>query len=134
MGNAEGRAPRRAEPRGNPGSFDELHRLCKEVFPPQMEGVKLIVTKTLSSHFQVTHTVHMSTLGPSGYRFNATFVGDRQLGPTEVTPRVALGWWVASGGAQRLSPKRHQSGASWSPRGHQRHQDHGVIVIICGPR
>ncbi|XP_039578143.1 mitochondrial import receptor subunit TOM40B isoform X5 [Passer montanus] len=80
MGNAEGRAPRRAEPRGNPGSFDELHRLCKEVFPPQMEGVKLIVTKTLSSHFQVTHTVHMSTLGPSGYRFNATFLGDRQLG------------------------------------------------------
>ncbi|XP_053822876.1 mitochondrial import receptor subunit TOM40B isoform X6 [Vidua chalybeata] len=88
MGNAEGRAPRRAEPRGNPGSFDELHRLCKEVFPPQMEGVKLIVTKTLSSHFQVTHTVHMSTLGPSGYRFNATFVGDRQLGPTEVFPTL----------------------------------------------
>ncbi|RMB88251.1 hypothetical protein DUI87_35363 [Hirundo rustica rustica] len=75
MGNAGGRAPRRAQPRGNPGSFDELHRLCKEVFPPQMEGVKLIITKTLSSHFQVTHTVHMSTLGPSGYRFNATFVG-----------------------------------------------------------
>ncbi|RMB93958.1 hypothetical protein DUI87_29694 [Hirundo rustica rustica] len=88
MGNAGGRAPRRAQPRGNPGSFDELHRLCKEVFPPQMEGVKLIITKTLSSHFQVTHTVHMSTLGPSGYRFNATFVGDRQLGPAEVTPRV----------------------------------------------
>ncbi|XP_050186379.1 mitochondrial import receptor subunit TOM40B isoform X2 [Myiozetetes cayanensis] len=88
MGNAAGRAPRRGEPRGNPGSFDELHRLCKEVFPPQMEGVKLIVTKTLSSHFQVTHTVHMSTLGPSGYRFNATFVGDRQLSPTEVFPTL----------------------------------------------
>ncbi|XP_050186380.1 mitochondrial import receptor subunit TOM40B isoform X3 [Myiozetetes cayanensis] len=53
-----------------------------------MEGVKLIVTKTLSSHFQVTHTVHMSTLGPSGYRFNATFVGDRQLSPTEVFPTL----------------------------------------------
>ncbi|XP_030821058.1 mitochondrial import receptor subunit TOM40B isoform X2 [Camarhynchus parvulus] len=96
MGNAEGRAPRRAQPRGNPGSFDELHRLCKEVFPPQMEGVKLIVTKTLSSHFQVTHTVHMSTLGPSGYRFNATFVGDRQLGPTEVFPTL-LGDMDSSG-------------------------------------
>ncbi|XP_039578144.1 mitochondrial import receptor subunit TOM40B isoform X6 [Passer montanus] len=95
MGNAEGRAPRRAEPRGNPGSFDELHRLCKEVFPPQMEGVKLIVTKTLSSHFQVTHTVHMSTLGPSGYRFNATFLGDRQLG-AEVFPTL-LGDMDSSG-------------------------------------
>ncbi|XP_056366193.1 mitochondrial import receptor subunit TOM40B isoform X4 [Oenanthe melanoleuca] len=88
MGSAGSRAPRRAQPRGNPGSFDELHRLCKEVFPPQMEGVKLIVTKTLSSHFQVTHTVHMSTLGPSGYRFNATYVGDRQLGPAEVFPTL----------------------------------------------
>ncbi|XP_036260762.1 mitochondrial import receptor subunit TOM40B isoform X2 [Molothrus ater] len=61
-----------------------------------MEGVKLIVTKTLSSHFQVTHTVHMSTLGPSGYRFNATFVGDRQLGPTEVFPML-LGDMDSSG-------------------------------------
>ncbi|XP_075301115.1 mitochondrial import receptor subunit TOM40B isoform X3 [Opisthocomus hoazin] len=92
MGNALGRAapraPRRGEPLGSPGSFDELHRQCKEVFPQQMEGVKLIVTKTLSSHFQVTHTVHMSTLGPSSYHFNATFVGDRQLGPTEAFPTL----------------------------------------------
>ncbi|XP_014118604.1 PREDICTED: mitochondrial import receptor subunit TOM40B-like, partial [Pseudopodoces humilis] len=69
-----------------------------------MEGVKLIVTKTLSSHFQVTHTVHMSTLGPSGYRFNATFVGDRQLGPTEVTPRVAAGW-PRGGHGSAVTPK-----------------------------
>ncbi|XP_061872112.1 mitochondrial import receptor subunit TOM40B isoform X1 [Colius striatus] len=92
MGNALGpaapRAPRRGQPLGSPGSFDELHRQCKEVFPQQMEGVKLIVTKTLSSHFQVTHTVHMSTLGPSSYHFNATFVGDRQLSPTEVFPTL----------------------------------------------
>ncbi|OXB72339.1 UNVERIFIED_CONTAM: hypothetical protein H355_015638 [Colinus virginianus] len=53
-----------------------------------MEGVKLIVNKALSSHFQVTHTVHMSALGPSNYHFNATFVGDRQLGPTEVFPTL----------------------------------------------
>ncbi|XP_062453629.1 mitochondrial import receptor subunit TOM40B isoform X5 [Rhea pennata] len=92
MGNALGpaarRAPRRAEPLGNPGSFDELHRQCKEVFPQQMEGVKLIVNKALSSHFQVTHTVHMSTLGPSSYRFNTTYVGDRQLSPTEAFPTL----------------------------------------------
>ncbi|OWK50921.1 Mitochondrial import receptor subunit TOM40B [Lonchura striata] len=83
-----------------------------------MEGVKLIVTKTLSSHFQVgqgtlgdtrgvapapspcpvtpvspqvTHTVHLSALGPSGYRFNATFLGDRQLGPAEQVFPTLLG-------------------------------------------
>ncbi|XP_068271389.1 mitochondrial import receptor subunit TOM40B isoform X2 [Nyctibius grandis] len=92
MGNAlrpaAPRAPRRGDPLGSPGSFDELHRQCKEVFPQQMEGVKLIVNKTLSSHFQVTHTVHMSTLGPSSYHFNATFVGDRQLSPTEAFPTL----------------------------------------------
>ncbi|KAM6229309.1 mitochondrial import receptor subunit TOM40B isoform 1-T1 [Spheniscus humboldti] len=88
LGPAAPRAPRRGEPLGSPGSFDELHRQCKEIFPQQMEGVKLIVTKTLSSHFQVTHTVHMSTLGPSSYHFNATFVGDRQLGPTEAFPML----------------------------------------------
>ncbi|KAM6039375.1 mitochondrial import receptor subunit TOM40B isoform 3-T3 [Chlamydotis macqueenii] len=88
LGPAAPRALRRREPLGSPGSFDELHRQCKEVFPQQMEGVKLIVTKTLSSHFQVTHTVHMSTLGPSGYHFNATFVGDRQLSPTEAFPML----------------------------------------------
>ncbi|KAM9214721.1 mitochondrial import receptor subunit TOM40B isoform 1-T1 [Leptosomus discolor] len=88
LGPAAPRAPRRGEPLGSPGSFDELHRQCKEVFPQQMEGVKLIVTKTLSSHFQVTHTVHMSTLGPSSYHFNATFVGDRQLSPTEAFPTL----------------------------------------------
>ncbi|XP_067169669.1 mitochondrial import receptor subunit TOM40B isoform X2 [Apteryx mantelli] len=88
LGPAARRAPRRGEPLGNPGSFDELHRQCKEVFPQQMEGVKLIVNKALSSHFQVTHTVHMSTLGPSNYHFNATYVGDRQLSPTEAFPTL----------------------------------------------
>lgn len=62
MGNTLGLAPmgtlprwshRREEPLPNPGSFDELHRLCKDVFPAQMEGVKLVVNKVLSSHFQV---------------------------------------------------------------------------------
>ncbi|NXE03328.1 TM40L protein, partial [Chaetorhynchus papuensis] len=110
-------------------------RVPPEVFPPQMEGVKLIVTKTLSSHFQVTHTVHMSTLGPSGYRFNATFVGDRQLGPTEVTPRVAPGrhrggGWVASGWSLMLSPKPFRS-LTVTPRPPRPPRGHGVSVVIC---
>ncbi|XP_039369397.1 mitochondrial import receptor subunit TOM40B isoform X3 [Mauremys reevesii] len=79
---------RREEPLTNPGSFDELHRKCKEVFPQQMEGVKLIINKALSSHFQVTHTIHMSTVGQSSYHFNTTYVGDRQLSPTETFPML----------------------------------------------
>uniref|UniRef100_A0AAR2M030 Translocase of outer mitochondrial membrane 40 homolog, like n=1 Tax=Pygocentrus nattereri TaxID=42514 RepID=A0AAR2M030_PYGNA len=38
----------------NPGTFEECHRKCKEVFPLQMEGVRLVVNKGLSNHFQVS--------------------------------------------------------------------------------
>ncbi|DAA31961.1 TPA: mitochondrial import receptor subunit TOM40B [Bos taurus] len=88
MGALPRRSPRREEPLPNPGSFDELHRLCKDVFPAQMEGVKLVVNKVLSSHFQVAHTVHMSALGLPGYHLHAAYAGDWQLSPTEVFPTV----------------------------------------------
>ena len=55
-----------------------------EVFPLQMEGVRLVVNKGLSNHFQVSHTVTLSTLGESGYRFGSTYVGSKQTGPAEV--------------------------------------------------
>ncbi|XP_061520809.1 mitochondrial import receptor subunit TOM40B isoform X2 [Phycodurus eques] len=70
----------------NPGTFDECHRKCKEVFPMQMEGVRLVVNKGLSNHFQVNHTVSLSTLGDSSYRFGATYVGLKQKGPAEFFP------------------------------------------------
>lgn len=56
-----------------------------EVFPLQMEGVRLVVNKGLSNHFQVSHTVTLSTLGESGYRFGSTYVGSKQTGPAEVS-------------------------------------------------
>ncbi|XP_068431639.1 mitochondrial import receptor subunit TOM40B [Clinocottus analis] len=70
----------------NPGAFDECHRKCKEVFPMQMEGVRLFVNKGLSNHFQVNHTVLLSTMGDSTYRFGATYVGTKQMGPAEFFP------------------------------------------------
>ncbi|KAJ8289812.1 hypothetical protein GJAV_G00005600 [Gymnothorax javanicus] len=73
-------------PLPNPGSFEECHRKCKEVFPLQMEGVKLVVNKGLSNHFQVNHTIALSTVGDSSYRFGATYVGSKQTGPTESFP------------------------------------------------
>ncbi|XP_064557497.1 mitochondrial import receptor subunit TOM40 homolog [Zonotrichia leucophrys gambelii] len=80
------RAPEGAEPLPNPGAFEECHRRCKELFPVQMEGVKLTVNKGLSNHFQVNHTVALSTLGESNYHFGATYVGTKHLSPTEAFP------------------------------------------------
>ena len=42
-----------AAPSTNPGSYEELHRKCRDVFPMCFEGAKVMVQKALSSHFQV---------------------------------------------------------------------------------
>lgn len=39
----------------NPGSFDELHRKCRDVFPAFFEGAKAMLQKPLSSHFSVLY-------------------------------------------------------------------------------
>lgn len=61
-----------------------------DVFPTCFDGAKLMINKGLSSHFQVSHTINMSSIMPSGYRFGATYVGTKQLSPTEAFP-VLLG-------------------------------------------
>ncbi|CAG2180040.1 unnamed protein product, partial [Oppiella nova] len=72
----------------NPGSMEELHKKCKEVFPMPFDGVRVVITKGLSNHFQLTHTLNMSNgvSVPSGYRFGATYIGTKQTSPTEAYP------------------------------------------------
>ncbi|KAK2191626.1 hypothetical protein NP493_50g05094 [Ridgeia piscesae] len=71
-----------------PGTFEDLHKKCKDVFPTPFEGAKLLINKGLSNHFQISHTMTMSTLQPSGYRFGCTYVGTKQFSPTEAFPIV----------------------------------------------
>ncbi|XP_068603214.1 LOW QUALITY PROTEIN: mitochondrial import receptor subunit TOM40B [Brachionichthys hirsutus] len=81
-----GRQQEAENPLPNPGAFDECHRKCKEIMPLQMEGVRLVVNKGLSNHFQVNHTLLLSTMGDSSYRFGTTYVGSKQMGPAEFFP------------------------------------------------
>ncbi|CAE1267535.1 TOM40 [Acanthosepion pharaonis] len=83
-------------PSNNPGTFEDLHKKCKDVFPQIFEGGKLIISKGLSSHFQVSHTVSMSTFQPTGYRFGGTYVGTKMYGPQEAYP-VLIGDTDVSG-------------------------------------
>ncbi|KAM4604529.1 mitochondrial import receptor subunit TOM40B isoform 2-T2 [Discoglossus pictus] len=53
-----------------------------------MEGVKVIINKNLSSHFQVSHNIHMSTVGLSSYHFNAKYIGDQQPSGPEAFPTL----------------------------------------------
>lgn len=73
----------------NPGSYEDLNRKCKEVFPIPFEGARLLINKGLSSVFQVSHSITMSSLQPSGYKFGATYVGQKQYSPTESYPVLA---------------------------------------------
>lgn len=58
-----------------------------DVFPTPFDGARIIVNKALSNHFQISHTINMSgSVMPPGYRFGATFIGSRQISPTEAYP------------------------------------------------
>ncbi|XP_040513016.1 mitochondrial import receptor subunit TOM40 homolog isoform X1 [Gallus gallus] len=105
----------------NPGTFEECHRRCKELFPVQMEGVKLTVNKGLSNHFQVNHTVALSTVGDSAYHFGATYVGGQQIGPNEAFP-VLVGSMDGSGSlsAQLLHLLTPACAPSWPARSQNR--------------
>jgi len=74
--------------RNNPGTWEELHKRCKDVFPQPFEGAKLVFNKGLSQAFQVTHSLAMSSIQPSGYRLGATYVGENMISPSE--PAVVL--------------------------------------------
>jgi len=37
-----------------PGTYEELHRKCRDLFPICFDGAKLMVMKLLSSHLQVS--------------------------------------------------------------------------------
>lgn len=74
----------------NPGTIEDLHKKCKDIFPINFEGAKLVVNKGLSNHFHISHTINMSSVIQSGYRFGATYVGTKQISSTEAYP-VLLG-------------------------------------------
>ncbi|EZA58298.1 hypothetical protein DMN91_005998 [Ooceraea biroi] len=74
----------------NPGTIEDLHKKCKDIFPINFEGAKLVVNKGLSNHFHISHTINMSSVVQSGYRFGATYVGTKQISPVEAYP-VLLG-------------------------------------------
>ncbi|XP_054164362.1 mitochondrial import receptor subunit TOM40 homolog 1-like [Oppia nitens] len=72
----------------NPGPMEDLHKKCKDVFPMPFDGARLVITKGLSNHFQLSHNITMSNgvTVPPGYRFGATYIGTKQISPTEAYP------------------------------------------------
>jgi len=52
--------------------------------PPTFDGAKLSVTKMLSSHFQVSHSMTLTSGSNSGYKFGANYVGTQLYSHAEV--------------------------------------------------
>eukprot|EP00088_Acartia_fossae_P032822 TRINITY_DN3356_c1_g1_i1.p1 TRINITY_DN3356_c1_g1~~TRINITY_DN3356_c1_g1_i1.p1 ORF type:complete len:324 (-),score=68.21 TRINITY_DN3356_c1_g1_i1:700-1671(-) len=93
-------APPPPQEDSNPGSFDDLHKKCKDVFPMFFEGYKFLCNKGLSQHFQVSHTLTLSNSMPSGYRFGSTYVhASRVISQAEAYP-ILLGDIDMSGNLQ----------------------------------
>ncbi|CAD5122206.1 DgyrCDS10651 [Dimorphilus gyrociliatus] len=74
----------------NPGTFEDIHKKTRDVFPNPFEGARLVVNKGLSNHFQINHSLTLSSLQQSCYKFGATYVGTKQISPNEAFP-VLLG-------------------------------------------
>nr|CAD7588690.1 unnamed protein product [Timema genevievae] len=70
----------------SPGTVEDLHKKCKDLFPSVFEGAKLIVSNGINNHFQLSHTFTLSSEGGSGYRFGGTYVGTKMIGPNEAYP------------------------------------------------
>lgn len=90
----------------NPGILDDVFKKIKgtsfvidgieiyleiieylDLMPPTFEGAKLSVTKMLSSHFQVSHSMTLSSGSNSGYKFGANYVGTQLYSQSEVERR-----------------------------------------------
>jgi hypothetical protein len=89
--------------------------------------VGLASTPRSSLFSQVNHTVALSTIGESNYHFGVTYVGTKQLSPTEVRSlihRIFLGTNVAKGlvGGGQSGPEAGGVGAGPGPQGVLEHR------------
>jgi len=64
------------------------------------EGCKLLVQKGLSNNFQVSHSLTMSNMMPSGYRFGATYVGASKVFSVQEAYPILIGDMDPSGNLQ----------------------------------
>lgn len=73
---------------GNPGSFEDIHKKVKDLYPQNFDGARLVINKILSDHFNVTHTITLSSVTPSGYKFGAKYIGTKVVSLKERYPVI----------------------------------------------
>ena len=63
------------------------------MMPGTFDGAKLSVTKMLSSHFQVSHSLTLNSGTSSGYKFGSNYVGTQLYTQSEVMIVVDKNEW-----------------------------------------
>lgn len=69
-----------------PCALENMHNKAHDVFPVPFSGIKLLINKGLSPHFQVSHSLTLSSGEIGGYRFGATYAGHNKVSETEAYP------------------------------------------------
>lgn len=79
----------------NPGTFQELHKKCKDVMPTCFDGVRILFNNNINQHFQTAHLININPYQPhriqgagkfeqAGYKFSTSYVGSNN--PTTFKP------------------------------------------------
>lgn len=71
-----------------PCAIENINNKAHGIFPVPFTGIKLLINKGLSPHFQVSHTVALNSGDNAGYRFGATFAGHNKVSETEAYPVI----------------------------------------------
>ncbi|XP_011300497.1 mitochondrial import receptor subunit TOM40 homolog 2 [Fopius arisanus] len=73
---------------GNPGTFEELHKKVKDLYPPIFEGAKLRVKRCHNEGFFTVHSLTLSSMTPSGYKLGTCYTGSKHVGRLERYPMI----------------------------------------------
>ncbi len=69
-----------------PGAIENIHNKAHDIFPIPFSGIKVLINKGLSPHFQVNHSLTLSSSESAGYRFGATYAGHNKVSESEAYP------------------------------------------------
>ncbi|CDS35768.1 mitochondrial import receptor subunit TOM40 homolog [Echinococcus multilocularis] len=91
-----------------PCAIENIHNKAHDIFPIPFTGIKLLINRGLSPHFQVSHSLTLSSGESAGYRFGATYAGHNKISENEAFP-VLMGELQPNGQLQaqivdQLSP------------------------------
>lgn len=68
----------------NPGTFQSLNKLCQSIVPDCFEGMRVLVNRPLSNHFQIMHILNINNpINTPAYKFSTTFLGTAKLPNSE---------------------------------------------------